>query len=371
MNHKWKIMTVVGARPQFVKASVVSREIAARTELNEIMVHTGQHYDEMMSEVFFRELGIAQPEYTLGIGSMSHGAQVGRMMEALEAITMEVLPQMVVVYGDTNSTMAAALVAAKLHIPLAHIEAGMRSFNKKMPEEINRVVTDHLSDILFVPSYAAEENLHREGLRSRRILNVGDVMYDVALGMMRGVEHYRGTMEKLGMSKGTYVLATIHRAENTESEDRLRAIFEGLVAAAVNQPVVVPMHPRTLKALKHAGLLGVVSEKLRVTEPLGLLDMAQLEMNARLIVTDSGGVQKEAYYCRVPCVTLRDETEWVELVECGWNALVSPSSREGVAAAIMTERSMPPEHPDLYGCGTAAKMIVDEIERVCGGTSRS
>ncbi len=353
-----KIVTVIGARPQFIKAAVVSRWLRQTPGCKEILVHTGQHYDENMSDVFFQELEIPTPAYHLGIGSGAHGAQTGRMLEAIEKVLLETKPDKLIIYGDTNSTLAGALAAAKLHIPVAHVEAGLRSFNRKMPEEINRVVADHLSTWLFAPTEAAVENLRHEGVPEDKIFLVGDVMYDAAIYF--GSRTRADTLGKLGLESKQYVLATIHRAENTDTAARLRDVFGGLNAIAEEVPVVLPLHPRTRAALTRANLLDSYSPNLRLLDPLGYLDMVMLEKHASVIATDSGGVQKEAFFHRVPCVTLRDETEWVELVELGWNRLVPPIDADTIEAGVLASlrdkkiRSAPAH---LYGGGQAGETI--------------
>lgn len=353
-----KILTVIGARPQFIKAAAVSRQFAERTGVTEVLVHTGQHYDANMSDVFFHELGIPAPGYHLGVGSADHGAQTGKMLEQIEKVIQHERPGIVMVYGDTNSTLAGSLAAAKLHVPVAHVEAGLRSFNRKMPEEINRVLTDHVSHWCFAPTSTAVTNLKREGIADERISLVGDVMYDVAYLVRDRV----GTPDRWGLVAGEYILATIHRAENTNDPARLAAIFDGLREVSRSIPVVLPLHSRTKAALGHIDCLG--SSNLKIIDPVGYLDMACLEKNARLVVTDSGGVQKEAFFHRVPCVTLRDETEWVELVEIGWNSIVPPTSeiavRTGILSAIQCV-SRPAANIDLYGGGLAARRICDSI----------
>ena len=289
-----------------------------------MLVHTGQHYDENMSEVFFQELEIPKPDYYLGIGSGTHGAQTGRMLEAIEQVLLQIVPDLVLVYGDTNSTLAGALAAVKLHVPVAHVEAGLRSYNRRMPEEINRVLTDHASDLLFAPTEAAVENLKQEGISSNRIFLVGDVMYDASLYYGAKAERESRILQQLGLRPKQYVLATIHRAENTDDAQRLRSIFDGLELAAKEIPVIIPLHPRTREALKQEAQLSKVAQHVLVIQPVGYLDMVMLEKHSRLIATDSGGVQKEAFFYNVPCMTLRSETEWVELVELGWNRLVPP-----------------------------------------------
>jgi UDP-GlcNAc3NAcA epimerase len=357
-----KILTVIGARPQFIKAAAVSRAFRAVSDVEEVLVHTGQHYDENMSDVFFQELKIAQPQYHLGIGSAPHGAQTGRMLEKIEQILAAESPAVVLVYGDTNSTLAGALAAAKMHLPVAHVEAGLRSFNQKMPEEVNRVLTDHLSRWLFAPTATAVANLHREGLPDSSISLVGDVMYDAALHYA-GQEEAAVVLEQFGVRAHEYILATVHRAENTDTPGRLESVFGGLREVAREVPVLLPLHPRTRSALQRQLLLQS-GGGLRLIDPVGYLDMVRLERHARLIATDSGGVQKEAFFYRVPCVTLREETEWVELVELGWNRLVPPTDvaavRDGVLAGLtQIDRLDPPA--DLYGGGHAASRIVDVL----------
>ena len=354
------VVTIVGARPQFIKAAAVSRVLRAGGQCREILVHTGQHYDDNMSQVFFDELEIPTPDFHLGIGSGSHGAQTGRMLEQIEQVLLKTRPDWVLVYGDTNSTLAGALAAAKLHMPVAHVEAGLRSFNRRMPEELNRVAADHVSDLLLAPTEAAIRNLQREGIPDDHIHLVGDVMYDAALYYGEKAEAQSRVLQRLHLSSGNYVLTTIHRAENTDSPQRLDAIFSALCRFAADVPVVLPLHPRTRAALERSGQLATVRQSLLVIEPQGYLDMVMLEKHARLIATDSGGVQKEAYFHQVPCITLRDETEWVELVESGWNSLVPPTHAESIvermrAALRATER--PVETLGLYGAGEASQRI--------------
>lgn len=357
-----KVLSIVGARPQFVKAAVVSAVLRAAPGFTELLVHTGQHYDDNLSEVFFRELGIPEAHVNLGVGSGPHGEQTGRMLAALEAAIGTSAPDWVLVYGDTNSTLAGALAAAKLGVRIAHVEAGLRSFNRAMPEEINRVVADHVSDLLFAPTAAAVANLEREGLGGPRIVRTGDVMYDAMLRFAALAEGRSRVLEELKLQPRQYLLATVHRAENADKPARLRAIFEGLAATSRRLPVVVPLHPRTSKALHEANFSAPAG--MRLIEPVGYLDMIQLERHARLVATDSGGVQKEAYFNRVPCVTLRAETEWVELVDAGWNTLLPPETpqavEQGIAAAL--DRPAPSWFP-LYGDGHAAQAIVAALSR--------
>lgn len=350
-----KIVTVVGARPQFVKAAVVSRALLDCASIEEVVVHTGQHYDANMSEVFFRELEMPPPAYHLGIGGGTHGLQTGRMLEQVEMVLLAERPDRVVVYGDTNSTLAGALAAVKLHIPVAHVEAGLRSFNRRMPEEINRVLTDHVSSLLFAPTAQAERNLRDEGVAPESIRVVGDVMYDAALRFGARAEAVSTALVDLGLRPREYVLATIHRAENTDDPVRLGAIMEGMARLSEQLRVVLPLHPRTRGALDRHGFSPPPG--VQVSPPLGYLDMLMLERNARAVVTDSGGVQKEAYFFRVPCITVRDETEWVELVEAGWNSLVPPTSAEEVVRAVRAGMERTGEDVELYGRGDAAVCI--------------
>jgi UDP-GlcNAc3NAcA epimerase len=356
------IVTVVGARPQFIKAAIVSRAFQANRQVREILVHTGQHYDDGMSAVFFRELGLRRPDHMLDVRGGLHGESTGRMLGAIEQVLLQEKPDAVLVYGDTNSTLAGALAAAKLRIPVAHIEAGLRSFNRAMPEEVNRVLTDHISSRLFAPTAAAVENLEREGISGDHVIRTGDVMYDLALTMGPLAKKESSMLQDLELSPGAFVLATIHRAENTDDSDRLGVIIDALAEISQRVPVVLPLHPRTRSAAARLGRSLDGQRQLRVVEPLGYLDMLALEMAARLIVTDSGGVQKEAYFQRVPCVTIRDETEWVELVEAGWNTLAPPRSKATIVDAVYDalSRSASPYTP-LYGAGDAGITIVKSM----------
>jgi UDP-GlcNAc3NAcA epimerase len=357
------IVTILGARPQFVKAAAVSRSLAS-LGLRESIVHTGQHYDPSMSDVFFDELGIPAPSHHLGVGSGSHGAQTGAMLEAIEKVLLDLRPDAVLVYGDTNSTLAGALAASKMHLAVAHVEAGLRSFNRRMPEELNRVATDHLSNWLFCPTATAIENLAAEGIGAsgdrvdRQVLEVGDVMFDATrLFFERAME--RATVGPArGLAGEPYVLATIHRAENTDDPRRLGRIVKALRTVASTCRVVWPMHPRTRKALASSadGDLGLVE----VVEPVGYLDMLWLERHARVVVTDSGGVQKEAFFASVPCVTVRDETEWVELVESGWNRLAPPDGSCDIAEAIGAASAGRPDFAP-YGDGEASRRIAEAL----------
>ncbi len=358
-----KLIDVVGARPQFIKVAPILRAIQRYNErhpdspIHEVLVHTGQHYDHEMSGVFFDDLGLKPPDYHLGVGSGTHGYQTGEMLKRIEEVLLWEKPDLVMVYGDTNSTLAGALAAAKLHIPVAHVEAGLRSFNRRMPEEINRVLTDHLSDLLFCPTRTAVENLRQEGI-TEGVHLVGDVMYDAVLQYMALAEKKSRILEHLGLEPGGYALATIHRAENADNPERLRAIFAGLEAVArEGLPVVLPLHPRTRK---QADTLGLWPNSVRALEPVSYLDMLVLEKNARVILTDSGGVQKEAFFFRVPCVTMREETEWVETVEAGWNTLVGCDPEQIRQAALTAQPGAESVWP--YGDGKAAERITGVIK---------
>lgn len=360
-----KIVTVVGARPQFIKASAVSRAIQifnkqSVEKVEEVILHTGQHYDDRMSAVFFEQLEIPQPKYNLGITEKTHGAMTGKMLEQIEKVLFEEHPDIVLVYGDTNSTLAASIAAAKCHIPVAHVEAGLRSFNKLMPEEINRILTDHASTFLFCPTNTAVKNLCDEGI-VERVHNVGDVMYDVTLA-------YRQKAEKLyhldawDVKEQEYGLCTIHRAENTDNRGRLESIFSALAEMSQDMPVVLPLHPRTRKMLHEFGMTDLLNS-LQVINPVSYLEMIRLEMSAKVIVTDSGGVQKEAFFHKVPCLTLREETEWTETVERGCNFLCGADKEK---IAIKWKKVLSADDPfskmekqeGPYGDGTAADMII-------------
>jgi UDP-GlcNAc3NAcA epimerase len=334
------VLTVVGARPQFIKAAPVSVALA-KAALTEVMVHTGQHFDADMSEQFFTELGIPSPAHQLSIHSLSHAAMTGRMLEAIEAVILQDRPDWVLVYGDTNSTLAGALAATKLHVPVAHVEAGLRSFNRRMPEEVNRVLTDHVSDLLFCPTTTAVENLRREGIEAG-VHAVGDVMFDSALRAIKLAREQSNILQVHGLRPGGYAVATVHRAENTDDPERLQRVLAWLEAASEERPVVLPVHPRTRALIGH---LDWQPPGIALLRPLGYLDMAILVSRAAAVFTDSGGLQKEAYFYRVPCVTLRDETEWVETVEAGWNRLWTEP------------RYRPRREIDAYGTGDAAERI--------------
>ena len=355
-----RVLSIVGARPQFIKAAPVSR--ALRERHVEVLVHTGQHYDHAMSDVFFEELGIPKPDVNLGVGSGSHGEQTAEMLVPLEKLLLRERPDCVVVYGDTNTTLAGALAASKLDMPVAHVEAGLRSFDRRMPEEINRVVSDHLSRVLLCPTPAAVGNLRAEGIVDGVEL-VGDVMLDTALYQTRSADE-SDTLASFGLVPAGYLLATVHRAGNTDSREHLTAIVEALTS--LDRPVVWPVHPRTAKMLAAYGLEDRVVARgdVRAVTPVSYGVMLALLRGAAGVLTDSGGMQKEAYFFGVPCVTLRDETEWVETVEAGWNVLAGADAAAIVAAAGRLER--PDTHPDLYGDGHAAQRVVAAIERHVG-----
>jgi UDP-GlcNAc3NAcA epimerase len=354
------LITIVGARPQFVKAAPVSAALAAAGTIRERLLHTGQHFDDDMSAVFFRELGIAPPAWNLGIGGGSHGAMTGAQLAAIEAILVAEKPDAVLLYGDTNSTLSGALAAAKLNIPVAHVEAGLRSFNRRMPEEINRVLTDHVSRWLFAPTELAVANLRREGISGASVHQVGDVMVDAALRFSK-IAAARPLRPVVSAALGgrAFALVTVHRAENTDEPARLQAIVGALRALAGEIDVVWPLHPRTRKVLATLGLDVDDLPSLHAVGPLGYLDMIELQASAQLVVTDSGGVQKEAFFFGRPCVTLRDETEWVELVDAGWNRLAPPTSVEALTAAFHAAIGSTGRPVRPYGDGTAAQRIAD------------
>jgi len=343
-----KIVSVVGARPQFIKCAVVSSEV--RKVAEEILVHTGQHYDRAMSDIFFDELRLPMPAYHLEVGSGSHGWQTGQMLAKIEEVLTAEKPNWLLLYGDTNSTLAGALAAAKLHVKIAHVEAGLRSFNRAMPEEINRVITDHLSSLLFCPSETAKRNLAREGI-IQGVHIVGDVMLDVLTRALPVAESRSRILSTLGLTKSRFLLATIHRPENTDDEIRLANIARAF--NSLDEPIIFPVHPRTRKMMEKNEVIW--GPHVRLIDPVGYLDMIALERSARIILTDSGGIQKEAYWLGVPCVTLRDETEWVETIEFGWNKLIG-SGTSHIIEAVHTFRS-PGTRRSLYGDGNAAGHI--------------
>ena len=367
-----KILTILGARPQFIKAGSVSREIIRRQKLGadiqEVIVHTGQHYDENMSDIFFEQMQIPKPNYYLGVGGKSHGAMTGQMIEKIEEVAIKEKPDWILVYGDTNSTLAGAVVASKLHIKLGHVEAGLRSFNMKMPEEVNRILTDRVSNILFCPTETAIKNLQREGFpykmadgKYQKIINVGDVMYDAAM-------YYKQFAKPLDnlpnlTANNNFILCTIHRAENTDDPTRLKNIFEALEELSKEIQILLPIHPRTRKKLND---LNLNICNLTLIDPVGYLEMIWLLDNCKLVMTDSGGLQKEAFFFGKPCITLRDETEWVELVEIGANTLVGADKEKIIKTVKQTihhqSTNMPANHlTNLYGGGKASEKIVEEL----------
>jgi UDP-GlcNAc3NAcA epimerase len=349
-----RTLTVVGARPEFVQTAPLAREIARRPEITGGLIHTGQHYDYEMSELFFSELALPAPRHHLGVGSGSHGAQTGAILSALDDVLLDEKPDVVITHGDTNSTLAAALCAAKLGIRVAHVEAGLRSWNRAMPEELNRVVADHLADQLFCPGDAAAANLRAEGI-TRGVAIVGDIMRDSLDWTMRDVD-VAAVLAANGVTRRGYALATIHRAENTDDETRLHGILAGLGRVAPGLPVILPAHPRTRPRLDALGVPSGVS----VVEPVGHPTAMALAAGAAVVLTDSGGLQKEVYWLHTPCVTLRDETEWVETVATGWNRLAG-TDPDAIAGAV--ESSVPQDHPhpQLYGDGHTAQAIVDHL----------
>jgi len=350
-----RIVTIIGNRPQFIKAAAVSRLLRERHD--ELIVHTGQHYDDDLSRIFFDELGVPAPDRELGAGTGSNTAQTARILGALETVLHDLAPDLTLVYGDTNTTLAGALASAQAHIPVGHVEAGMRSFDREMPEELNRVLTDHASHLLLCSTPTAVANLQREAATGEVHL-VGDVMADVSLAFREIAAERSTAVADRGLQPGGYLLATAHRAGNVDDPERLLALVELL--EALPAPVVFPLHPRTRERLETAGLLGRLegAEGLELAPPLGYLDFLELARNARAIVTDSGGVQKEAYLLGVPCVTLRPSTEWVETVDAGWNVLVD-LDRDAALAAL--ERRPPAERPELYGGGQAARQVLDVV----------
>jgi UDP-GlcNAc3NAcA epimerase len=373
-----KIVTIVGARPQFIKAAVVSRAIANYNKdvtsssllVTEVIVHTGQHYDRNMSDVFFEEMNIPKPDYFLDINGLSHGAMTGQMMEKIETVLVEEKPDVVLVYGDTNTTLAGALVAAKLHLTVAHVEAGLRSFNRKMPEEINRVLTDHIANFLFCPTKQSVENLKAEGIineeyasgnnNSSSIVHnpmvclVGDVMLDAAI-------YYKELARRLQLAlPEKFILVTIHRAENTDNAVRLKSIFDGFEKIGKEVPIILPLHPRTRKTIKTLDLK--TSDSIKIIDPVGYLEMIYLLKKCMLVMTDSGGLQKEAFFFKKPCITLRDETEWVELVKHGYNSLTGAGTEniyDAYKAIIETDLDF---NIELYGDGKAGERIVDFLK---------
>lgn len=355
-----KILTIVGARPQFVKAATVSRVLQQNSGVKEVLVHTGQHYDENMSKIFFDDLEISPITYQLEVHFQHQGQQTGEMLGAIENVLLIEKPDWVLIYGDTNSTLAGALAAAKLHIPIAHVEAGLRSYNRSMPEEINRLIADQLSNVLFTPTMTAVKNLKREGYHDSRIIHVGDVMYDAALFYGEKANQTSSILEKLNLSKNAYILATVHRAENTNNINKLKHIFFALDQISATLPVIMPLHPRTKKMIDNFDINLLDHTRIQLIEPVGFLDMIMLEKNASLVVTDSGGIQKEAFFYQVPCVTLRDETEWVETVELGWNTII-PAKDDMHQRILSALGTVGIQNQSPYGDGEAAKKIVQYL----------
>lgn len=357
-SRKISIVTIIGARPQFIKASSISREIAKHPDIKETIVHTGQHYDLNMSDIFFEEMNIPKPYYNLSIGNLSHGAMTGRMVEKIEEILLKESPDWVLVYGDTNSTLAGALSASKLQIKIAHIEAGLRSFNMKMPEEINRILTDRISTLLFCPTDTAINNLKKEGFYNFgcKIVKSGDVMQDGAL-------YYRKLARKpasLVNINENYVLCTIHRAENTDDEIRLQNIFSALNEISISYQIILPLHPRTRKIIAQKGVF--VSSNVSIIDPVGYLEMVYLIDRCQCVMTDSGGLQKEAYFFSKPCITLRDETEWIELVESGYNILAGAEVYRILQGFSQIEGLKNKDYTvDFYGNGKASEVIVKTL----------
>ena len=354
-----KIVTIVGARPQFIKAAVVSRAIAASDKITEVIIHTGQHFDPGMSDIFFTELQIPTPHYNLAIGGGSHGQNTGRMIEAIEGVLKTEKPDWVMVYGDTDSTLAGAIAASKLNIKLAHVEAGLRSFNMRMPEEVNRILTDRISDLLFCPTDTAIENLKKEGFSnfSSTVVKTGDVMYDAAL-------FYKKLAKKPSiadtLTQNNFALCTIHRAENTDVQSRIQGIFEALKNIANKMPVVVPLHPRTVKMFKNFGI-DTEYPNLYFIEPVGYLEMVWFLQNCGIVLTDSGGLQKEAYFFNKLCITLRDETEWVELVKAGVNVLAGADMQKIITTFNLIRHQKFESKQNLYGTGHAAEEIISKL----------
>ena len=353
-----KILTVVGARPQFIKAATISRQVEADPKVEEVIVHTGQHFDDNMSDVFFREMQIPKPKHNMDVNALGHGAMTGRMLEGIEKLILAEKPDVVLVYGDTNSTLAGALAARKLNIPLAHVEAGLRSFNMRMPEEINRILTDRISDFLYCPTDTAVNNLGQEGFSEfdSEIIRTGDVMYDAALFYANRSEEMSSELSNVPFEK--YALATLHRAENTDDPKKLEQLVNGLNRIHQDLPIVLPLHPRTKKKLSEFGL----ELEVHLLDPVGYFDMVELLKKCSLVITDSGGLQKEAYFFKNPCITLRDQTEWVELVDFGYNVLAPANANEIYQTYLaMTQKTFNFDR-DLYGKGNAAERILAHLK---------
>ena len=375
-----KLVTIIGARPQIIKAAALSRAIRSHyaDQIQEVIVHTGQHYDDNMSQVFFDELEIPQPNYNLHVGSVSHGVQTARMIEGIEALLMKEQPDFIVLYGDTNSTLAGTVAAAKIHVPIVHIEAGLRSFNKSMPEEINRIVCDHCSTLLFSPTLAGLENLRREGfpidndgpytIDNPKVYHCGDIMYDNSLHFAHIAEQKTDIIQRLALTDKPFILATIHRDSNTDHPERLSAIFKALIQLSKECHIVLPLHPRTAKFMKanlDKSLQKQISSclNIQIIPPVSFLEMIALERHAQLVVTDSGGVQKEAYFFQKPCIILRPETEWVEIVETG-NAILADADENRIMQAWQHFKGNPPTvFPEIFGDGHAAEFMLEQMLR--------
>ncbi len=373
-----KVATIVGARPQFIKAASISRTIqtfnrkAGKNYVQEILVHTGQHYDYLMDQVFFEELEIPKPKYHLGVGSGSHARQTGLILERIEAVLTKEKPKVVIVYGDTNSTLGGALASAKMNIPVAHVEAGLRSYDRGMPEEVNRVLSDHLSTFLFCPTSQAVKNLKKEGIKdgkARIVKNVGDVMYDSVLHYSKIAEKRSSILKDLGLITPhlslttNYYLVTLHRAENTDNHKRLKSILKALNEIGKEYIVVLPLHPRTRKMM-NIYHFSIMNDRIRIIEPVSYLNMLMLEKNARIILTDSGGVQKEAFWFGVPCITLRDETEWIETVKSGWNILVGADTQKIIEGLeFLKKKRLNKDRRDFFGDGRAAEKIINILSK--------
>ena len=373
-----KLVTIIGARPQIIKAAALSRAIRNHyaDQIHEVIVHTGQHYDDNMSQVFFDELQIPRPDYNLHVGSASHGVQTARMTEGIETILIKEQPDFIVLYGDTNSTLAGAIAAAKIHIPIVHIEAGLRSFNKSMPEEINRIVCDHCSTLLFTPTKAGLENLKREGfpidnegpftIDSPKVYHCGDIMYDNSLHFANIAEEKTDIIQRLELVGKPFILATIHRDSNTDHPERLGAIFDALIELSKENQIALPLHPRTAKLLKtnlssEKQSLVFSSSNIKLTPPVSFLEMIALERHAQLVMTDSGGVQKEAYFFKKPCIILRPETEWVEIVQTS-NAILADADESRIMEAWQHFKNNPPtSFPEIFGDGHAAEFMLKQM----------
>lgn len=375
-----KIITIIGARPQIIKAAALSRAISQKFSnvITEIIVHTGQHYDKNMSEVFFEELGIPKPSINLNIGSGKHGSQTASMIDKIEEILLMENPKAIVVYGDTNSTLAAAIAASKIHIPIVHIEAGLRSFNKKMPEEINRIMCDHVSSMLFSPTKTGYQNLIKEGfsetnkkpftINNPGVFKCGDIMYDNSLYFSKLSDEKSTIINDLSLVKGNYILATIHRNDNTDNKEKLTSIFEAInyITSSYKEKVVLPLHPRTKKILsQQLGKKLIESiqnnQNIKIINPVSFLDMIALEKYSKMIITDSGGVQKEAFFFKKPCVILRPETEWVELVSCGAAKIAGANKQEIINSYLHFENIEKIEYTNIFGDGKAAEFICEQM----------